>query len=150
MTFHWVSNTPPPTHTHTHKAKMSKCTVWTSLVWRSRYLLCLDIGQPFLWMKRRSINYKIKIHVAMRGYCMNTPLDWKGKHLPCTYSMNWMIMLFTHLFVILSEGLDHTLSVVMILQAVEKNLINIKLYYMYIVLYILPARMSIPNQERPG
>ena len=59
--------------------------------------------------------------------------------------MNWMIMLFTHLFVILSEGLDHTLSVVMILQAVEKNQINIKLYY--IVLYILPARMSYQTRK---
>ena len=58
MAFHWVSNTLPP---HTHKAKLNKCTVWRSaLDIFSVWIYKNDIGQTFLWMKRRSINYKIK------------------------------------------------------------------------------------------
>ena len=124
MTFHWVSNTPPPPYTHTH----SETEQMHCLKICPRYLLCLDIGQTFLWMKRRSINYKIKIHVAMHGYCTNTPFDWKGKHLPLIRWIEWLCSLHINVCNPLWRSTTH-LSVVMILQAVEKNQINIKLYW---------------------
>ena len=81
----------------------------------------------------------------MHGYCMNTPFDWKGKHL-ITNSMNWKIMLFTHLFVILSEGLPHIICCDDSSGSWEKS--NQHKTVLHIT--ILPARMSIPNQKRPG
>ena len=101
MTFHWVSNTPPP-HTHTHKAKLNKCTVW-----RSRYLLCLDIGQTFLWMKRRSITYKIKNTCSHAWLLHEYTFDWKGKHLPLIPWIEWLCSQPYTSVVILSEGLPH-------------------------------------------
>ena len=110
MTFHWVSNTPPPTHTHTHEAKLNKCTVWTRIYnkdRRSRYLLCLDIGQTFLWMKRRSINYKIKNTCSHAWLLHEYTFDWKGKHLPLIPWIEWLCSQLNTFVVILSEGLSH-------------------------------------------
>ena len=69
---------PPPPHTHTHTRSETEQVHCLNKDWRSRYLLCLDIGHTFLWMKRRSINYKIKNTCShAHGYCMNTPLTEK-------------------------------------------------------------------------
>ena len=75
--------------------------------WRSRYLLCLDIGQTFLWMKRRSINYKIKNTCSHAWLLHEYTFDWKGKHLPLIPWIEWLCSQLNTFVVILSEGLPH-------------------------------------------
>ena len=104
MTFHWVSNTPP-LHTHTRsKTEQVHCLNKDR---RSRYLLCLDIGQTFLWMKRRSINYKIKNTCSHAWLLHEYTFDWKGKHLPLIPWIEWLCSQLNTFVVILSEGLSH-------------------------------------------
>ena len=94
-------NTPTPTPLHTctpHKAKLNKYTVG-----RSRYRLCLDGPNIFFMNEKVNELQNKKIHVAMVTAWINLMTE-NESILPL---IPWMIMLFTHLLVILSEGLPH-------------------------------------------